>query len=208
MATAILGFFLGWQSIDVSSPSQQTEHHTTRSSAPGSTKASRHTQPTEVLDVDWQPWAKRIGAATSQEALETLFGELLATDDDTLRTTVGPLISARWAEVDPVGGVRYFDSMDGLPPELITLLTEWCILDQNEALSGFRLMGEKKSSQSRTSRHRKRGLDLRNFPRHRSQSIWLFCRAFHNSPSNKRSSRGDCQPVFDKSNTRKFIPKK
>jgi len=143
VTAVLLGVAFGWRSgVDSGrAPRHHTAAHAVREhdSAPTAEK-TRPVDAAKILGAGWYSWTERIGAATTQAELEALFGEMRATEDVRLNMTVGRLLGARWAEVDPMGGVLILAEFRGERPALYSLLTEWFLRDQKAALAGFALL--------------------------------------------------------------------
>ena len=100
--------------------------HDPAGSAPGDTKADA----SAVAN-----WAARL-AATDAASLPAMAEEALAVADQSKSKKWMRLLAARWAEVDPAGGVAYFEERqkgkprhEANPWPQTWILTEWVLRD-------------------------------------------------------------------------------
>ena len=81
-------------------------------------------------------WAARLAAASAGSELAALVDEALAEKDGAERSWRLRLLCARWAEIDPAGGVVFFLEKDAEnAPPCIWILAEWAVRDVEAALA-------------------------------------------------------------------------
>ncbi len=82
----------------------------------------------------WQDWADKFSRAATSAELAALAEEVLALDDTPEKQMVLQLLCARWAEVDPSGGLAFLtEHLDQHSGGCDLLLAEWALLDLEAA---------------------------------------------------------------------------
>ena len=87
------------------------------------------------------PWELRIGAATTNEELEVIYGEVSALEERGVRERAEVILQRRWVELDP-GGALKFSSLSSRWPLRGGIICEWVMKDFEAGLAGLKTVEE------------------------------------------------------------------
>lgn len=134
--SAILAGGLGWRQAVRASP-ERVEKGGSRDTSENDAAAPEKKSflPAGRAGEVWQVWAEKLLRAGTSEELTKVAGEVAAMEEYGERALVLRLLCARWAEVDPEGGLAWWrqEKPKGLEQMEVLLLTEWALRDVEQA---------------------------------------------------------------------------